>query len=162
MAERTNLATYRRAQEPGERSVDEIRRSIAAERETITDTVDKLGGRLQQAFDWREYVAEYPALALGVAAGTGILLSAVFKREPTPRERIMNAVADLTDDLTDRLADVAGDVFKRAITPQRTVKAVATGLVARAAIEFAKRTVTETVVRRPVEGRNIPRREEGL
>jgi len=45
MAERTKLATYRRAQEPGERSADEIRRSIAAERETITDTVDKLGGR---------------------------------------------------------------------------------------------------------------------
>lgn len=162
MAERTNLATYRRAQDSGERSADEIRRSIAAERETITDTVDKLGGRLQRAFDWREYVAEYPALALSVAAGTGILLSAIFKREPTPRERIMNAVADLTDDLTERIGDVAGDVFKRAITPQRTVKAVATGLIARAAIDFAKRKVSETVIRPSVQRRNTPGREEGL
>jgi ElaB/YqjD/DUF883 family membrane-anchored ribosome-binding protein len=162
MAEGTNLAIQRSTQDSGERSADEIRRHIAAERETISDTVDKLGGRLQQAFDWREYVAEYPAVALSLAAGTGILLSAVFKREPTPQERIMQAVADLTDDLTERIGDVAGDVIKRSITPQRTVKAVATGLVARAAIEFAKRKVSEAVVSRPVERRNIPRREEGL
>lgn len=159
MAERTNLATQRRADDSGERSADEIRRNIAAERETISDTVDKLGGRLQQAFDWREYVAEYPAVALGLAAGTGILLSAVFKREPTPQERIMEAVAELTEDLTDRISGVAGDVIKRGLIPQRTVKAAATALVARAAIDFAKRKLVDAVAGRRGVTPNISGRE---
>lgn len=158
MAEGTNLAIQRSTQDSGERSADEIRRHIAAERETISDTVDKLGGRLQQAFDWREYVAEYPAVALGLAAGTGILLSAVFKREPTPQERIMQAVADLTDDLTDRISGVAGDVIQRTLIPKRTVKAAAIAMVGRAAFEFAKRKVSEAVANQGTDGRNIPGR----
>jgi ElaB/YqjD/DUF883 family membrane-anchored ribosome-binding protein len=159
MAEGTNLAIQRSTQDSDERSVDEIRRHIAEERENISDTVDKLGGRLQQAFDWREYVAQYPAVALGLAAGTGILLSAVFKHEPTPRERIMDAVADLTDDLTDRLSDVAGDVITRRLIPKRTVKAAATAMVARAAFDLARREVTEAVANPRLERRQIYGRE---
>ena len=160
MVEGTNLAIQRITEDSGERSADEIRRHIAAERENISDTVDKLGGRLQQAFDWREYVAQYPAVALGLAAGTGILLSAVFKREPTPQQRIMTAVADLTDDLTDRISDVAGDVITRRLIPKRTVKAAATAMVARAAFDFARRKVGEAVANsQRVERRIIPGRE---
>lgn len=160
MAERTNLATQRSPDESGERSAYEIRRNIAAERETISDTVDKLGDRLQQTFDWREYVAEYPAVALGLAAGTGILLSAVFRREPSPQERIMDAIAELTEDLTDRISDAAGDVITRKIIPGRTVKAAATAMIAKVAIDFAKRRIGEAIAGQRVEVRDIPTREQ--
>ena len=143
MAEGTNLATQLRPDESGERSAEEIRQSIAAQRDTISETVDKLGDRIQQTMDWREYVAEYPAVALGLAAGTGFLLSAIFTREPTPQERIVDALADLTEDLTDRISGVAGEVITRKIIPSRTVKAAVTALVARAAIDFAKRKIGE-------------------
>ncbi len=143
MAEGTNLATQLRSDESGERSAEEIRQSIAAQRETISETVDKLGDRIQQTIDWREYVAEYPAVALGLAAGTGFLLSAVFTREPTPQERIVDALADLTEDLTDRISGVAGDVMKRKLIPGRTVKAAVTALVVRAAVDFAKLKIGE-------------------
>ena len=145
MAERTNLATQLGIDESGDRSAKEIRQDIAAERETISETVDKLGDRIQQTFDWREYVAEYPAVALGLAAGTGLLLSAVFTREPTPQERIVDAIADLTEDLTDRISSVAGGVIARKMIPGRTVRAAVTALVARAAIDFAKRKIGEAV-----------------
>ena len=160
MAERTNVATQRSPDESGERSANEIRRNIAAERETISDTVDKLGDRLQQTFDWREYVVEYPAVALGLAAGTGILLSAVFRREPSPQERIMDAIAELTEDLTDRISDAAGNVITRKIIPVRTVKAAATAMIAKAAIDFAKRKIGEAIASQHVEGRDIPTREQ--
>ncbi|HSO73686.1 MAG TPA: hypothetical protein VLU47_02520 [Blastocatellia bacterium] len=145
MAERTNLATRLGIDESGERSAEEIREDIAAERETISETVDKLGDRIQQTFDWREYVAEYPAVALGLAAGTGLLLSGVFTREPTPQERIVDALADLTEDLTERISGIAGDVITRKIIPGRTVKAAVTAIVAKAAIDFAKRKIGEAV-----------------
>ena len=145
MAERTNLATRLRIDESGERSAEEIRDDIAAERETISETVDKLGDRIQQTFDWREYVAEYPAVALGLAAGAGFVVSAVFTREPTPQERIVDALADLTEDLTERISGIAGDVITRKIIPGRTVKAAVTAIVAKAAIDFAKRKFGEAV-----------------
>jgi len=56
MAERTNLATQRRADEAEERSAHENRQDIAAKRETISETVDKLGERIHQTLDWREYI----------------------------------------------------------------------------------------------------------
>lgn len=160
MAERTNLATQRSTDESGERSAYEIRRHIAAERETITDTVDKLGDRLQQTFDWREYVAAYPAVALGLAAGTGILLSAVFAHKPTPQERIMDAVAEMTEDVTDRVAGLAGDMISRKLIPGKTVKAAVTAVVAKAALDFAKRKIGESVAAQRFDPRDVPTREE--
>jgi len=148
MAERTSLATQRRTDESIERSADEIRQDIIADRETIADTVDRLGDRLHQTLDWREYIAEYPAVALGLAAGSGILLSALFRREPTPQERIMDAVAELTEDLTDRISGVAGAVITRKILPGRTVKAAATAMIAKAAIDLAKRKFGDAVAGR--------------
>jgi ElaB/YqjD/DUF883 family membrane-anchored ribosome-binding protein len=138
MAERTNLATRRRAEEGPERSAREIRQDIAATRENISETVDKLGERIHQTLDWREYVAEYPAVALGVAAGIGFLFSGIFKRRETPQERIMDAIAELTEDFTGRISDVAGDVIKRKVISSKTVKAAITATVAKAAIDFAK------------------------
>lgn len=138
MAERTNLATQRRADDMDDRSASEIREDIAAKRETISETVDKLGERIHQTLDWREYVAEYPAVALGLAAGVGFLVSGIFKREPSPQERIMDAVADIADDLTDRISDVAGDVIKRKMVSGKTVKAAIFAMVTKAAVDFAK------------------------
>lgn len=138
MAERTNLATRRRADEGEERSAHEIRQDIAATRETISETVDKLGERINQTLDWREYVAEYPAIALGLAAGLGFLISGIFKRDPTPQERILDAVADITEDITDRVASVAGNVIKRKMISGKTVTAAITAAAAKAAIDFAK------------------------
>jgi ElaB/YqjD/DUF883 family membrane-anchored ribosome-binding protein len=166
MAERTNLATQVRIDDSGERSAEEIRHDIAAERETISETVDKLGDRIQRTFDWREYVAEYPAAALGVAAGTGLLLSAIFKREPTPQERIVDALADLTEDLTERMSDIAQGVITRNIIPGRTVKAAVTAIVTKAAIDFAKRKIGEAMASNAtadaVRMRELTREREAL
>jgi ElaB/YqjD/DUF883 family membrane-anchored ribosome-binding protein len=138
MAERTNLATQRSADDADDRSAREIRKDIAAKRETISETVDKLGERIHQTLDWREYVAEYPGVALGLAAGVGFLVSGIFRREPTPQERIMDAVADIADDLTDRISDVAGDAIKRKMVSGKTVKAAIFAMVTKAAVDFAK------------------------
>lgn len=141
MAERTNLATRRRADESDDRSAHEIRQNIAATRETISETVDKLGERINQTLDWREYVAEYPAVALGLAAGIGFLISGIFKRNPTPQERMLDAVADMTEDITDRVMGIAGNVIKRKMISGRTVKAAVTAAATKAALDFAKQKV---------------------
>jgi hypothetical protein len=120
------------------RSAESIRQDIAAKRETISETVDKLGERIQETLDWREYIAEYPVVAVGVAAGIGFLVSGIFKHRPTPQERIMDAFAELTEDLTDRVSSVAGDVIKKKMFSGKTVKAAATAMVTKAAIDFAK------------------------
>jgi len=113
---------------------------------------------MHRSVDWREYVADYPVVALGLAAGTGILLSAVFTREPSPQERIMDAFADLAEDLTERISGVAGDVITRKIGPRETMKAAATALIFKSMVAFAKRRIDETNAIESVERPDISRR----
>lgn len=165
MAERTNLATQRGADDTDDRSAREIRQDIAAKRETISETVDKLGERIHQTLDWREYVAEYPGVALGLAAGVGFLVSGIFKREPTPQERIMDAVADIADDLTDRISDVAGDVIKRKLVSGKTVKAALFAMVTKAAVDFAKQKALTAIAgnnRQSGNSQTFAREREGF
>lgn len=139
MAERTNLATQPGFQDTTlDRSAFAIRQDIAAKRESISETVDKLGDRLQETFDWHEYVAAYPVVALGLAAGAGFLIAGVFKRKPTPQQRIHEAVAELTEDLTDRVGGVMAGVIQKKMFSGGAVKAAATTMLAKVAVDFLK------------------------
>lgn len=139
MAERTNLATQPAVQDPTlDRSAFAIRQDIAAKRESISETVDKLGDRLQETLDWHEYVAAYPVVALGLAAGAGLLIAGFFKRKPTPQQRIHEAVAELTEDLTDRVGGVMAGVIQKKMFSSGAVKAAATTMLAKVAVDFLK------------------------
>ena len=139
MAERTNLATQPAFQDTTpDRSAFAIRQDIAAKRESISETVDKLGDRLQETFDWHEYVAAYPVASLGLAAGAGFLIAGMFKRKPTPQERIHEAVAELTEDLADRVGGVMAGVIQKKMFSGGAVKAAATTLLARVAVDLLK------------------------
>lgn len=140
MAENTNVAIQQRAhEETPDRNSDAIRQDIAAKRESISETVDKLGDRIQETLDWREYIAQYPAVALGLAAGAGFLVAGIFKRQPTPQERIMDAVAELTEEMTDRVGGVMAGVIQKKIISGRTVKAALAAMAAQAAVDFMKK-----------------------
>jgi len=149
MAERNNLTAA--WQEPSsspssssrsatERSADEIRQDIAARRESITETVDRLSDRFQRKLDWRAYVSDYPLAALGVAAGLGLLAARVFKPRRTPGERIKDALAYGVEDLTDRFRHQIEDMSPRhsGLGLGRTVKAAATGLITKAVTDYLR------------------------
>ena len=115
-----------------------IRQDIAAKRESISETVDKLGKRLHRTIDWREYVVEYPAIALGLAAAAGLLISGIFRRKPAPGERIFDAVAELTEDVADDLrAAVGGQVRRRFVLPPGAT-AVLAGAAAKTALTLIR------------------------
>ena len=138
MAERNNLTAASQGQESAERTADEIRHDIAARRESITDTVDRLSDRFQRTFDWRTYVSEYPLAALGVAAGVGFLTYRMFKRRSSPGDRIRDAIAYGFEDLSDRFRHQL-DFWvphKSSFSLGRTVKAAATGLVTKAVTDY--------------------------
>src|SRR6266446_4847783 len=146
MAERTNVATLQRVQdETSDRSAVAIRQDIAAKRESISETVDKLGERIHETFDWHEYVAEYPAVALGLAAGAGFVVAGMFKRNPTPQQRILDAVADLTEDMTDRIGDVMSGVIQKKLVSGRTLRAAATAMIAKAAVDLLKKQISGAI-----------------
>ena len=127
-----------------ERSADEIRQDIAAKRESITETVDRLSDRFQQTFDWRTYVSNYPVVALGVAAGLGFLASGILKPRATPTERMKDALADCFEDFTDRFRSQIDDVTTRRPGLNQTVKAAATGLLVKAAAEFVRNRISDS------------------
>jgi hypothetical protein len=89
----------------GNRSAEEIRQDIAAKRESIADTVDRLGEKIQGTLDWKGYVMRHPYASLGVAAGAGLLVGGLIWRKQRPLERILDAFSDAAD-------DVAGDIRK--------------------------------------------------
>lgn len=67
-----------------DRTTEDIRRVIAEEIESIAQTIEQIGGRINQKLDWREYVHDYPYWALGVAAGLGYLTSGMFPIRSAP------------------------------------------------------------------------------
>jgi ElaB/YqjD/DUF883 family membrane-anchored ribosome-binding protein len=123
-----------------DRSAEEIRQDIAARRESITETVDRLSDRFQETFDWRTYVTRHPLAAIGVAAGLGVLVSGIFKPRPTPMERIQEALADGFEDFSgqvrSQLSGLSGIVPRPGVS--QTVKAAATGYLVKAASEYLR------------------------
>lgn len=138
MAQGTHLTTYEEAGRASDaRSAEDLRHDIAARREVIADTVDKLSERVHQTLDWRAYVAERPLVSVGIVAGVGFLLARkVFKPHPTPRERMMDAFAETIEDLGDRLRGQFAHLPLKRSGPGRTVKAAATGVLTKAITDY--------------------------
>lgn len=145
MAERTDLIPQKRETDQSlPRSASEIRHDIAAKRESISETVDRLGERIHESLDWHSYVAEHPYIALGVAAGAGFLLSGLFKRRPSPRDRIIDAVAETIEDVTDRVRGNLDDVIRSKNGGfGHTIRAAVTTMASAYAVEFLKRKASE-------------------
>jgi ElaB/YqjD/DUF883 family membrane-anchored ribosome-binding protein len=122
-----------------ERSAEEIRQDIAARRESITDTVDRLSDRFHQTLDWRAYVSDYPLAALGVAAGLGFLAANIIRKpRPSAGKRIKNALAYGIEDLAGRFHQQLENVapHRSGSGLGRTVKAALAGLVTKAATDY--------------------------
>lgn len=143
MVERDNVSVipHTNASED-ERSAEEIRQDIAAKRESITETVDRLNDKFQSTMDWRTYAADYPLVAISAAVGLGYLVSKIFARKPSPRDRIMDAVAESVEDFKDQFKDQFSGyldvVPKKKAGVGTSVKAAATALLTKAATDYAK------------------------
>jgi ElaB/YqjD/DUF883 family membrane-anchored ribosome-binding protein len=150
MAERTDLNSafsrqgsrqgwQEQEEMPGaERSAEEIRQDIAARRESITDTVDRLSDRFQQTLDWKAYVSDHPMAALGIAAGLGFLAAGIFKPRPSASNRIKDALADGIEDLASRFHHQLKNVapYRSGSGLGGTVKAAVAGLITKAATDY--------------------------
>lgn len=141
MAERNNVAA--RAEElVTERSAEEIRNDIAERRGQITEAVDKLNDRVQETLDWRSYVADHPLAALGLAAGAGFIASRIFKPRPSPRDRILDAVAESVEDITGQLRTGLSMLPLKVLRPKSSIKAAITALATKAVADYAKRELS--------------------
>jgi len=100
MAKMTDL---RSGGKPLERSSEEIRQDIFANMESLSETIDQLGDRMEETFDWRAHMARHPYIVLGAAAGLGFLLSGIFKPSPTPGERIKDAISEAVENMRDEI-----------------------------------------------------------
>jgi len=131
-----------------DRTSADIREDLAAHRESISDTVDKINQRLHDSLDWRRYVTDHPLAAVGVASGAAFLVAMlVTRRRRSPGERIADAVAgsfeDLTDGVREFLVRWPASAAERKRSGTAAVTAALTGMASRAAIEFVKRKATE-------------------
>jgi ElaB/YqjD/DUF883 family membrane-anchored ribosome-binding protein len=146
MAERNHLTTGQLSSaspQAPERSAEEISRDIASRRESISETVDHLSNRFEQTFDWRTYVADHPLAALGVAAGIGFLASRLLRQRSSSGQRISDALADAVEDLTDRFRYQLDGMGLKRPGLKMTIKAAATGAVARAAAGYLRNRVAD-------------------
>lgn len=100
-----------------ERSADEIRTDIAARRESISRTVDRIGEKFHETLDWRGYVTRNPYASIGIAVGAGIIVGSLLRRRTTPSERIVDAIADKVGELGEDLRESARKVFLRTAAP---------------------------------------------
>lgn len=159
MVERTDLNAQMSVEDATpERSAKEIRHDIADKRESLSKTVDRLGERIHQTLDWREYISDHPYAALGIAAGLGFLMWGIFRPQPTSRERIMDALAESAEGLADRFRENVSNVSNLPLEKEkesglgRAVKATVATAVTRAAIDSLTRGVRSSSPQRAPHG----------
>lgn len=97
--------TVNTSPEPAERRAEDLRQQIKDKKEVIAETLNRLDQRVHRAADWRAHVGDHPYLALGLAVSVGCLFSGIFKSKPSPRERMMEALADGVEDIADQVRD---------------------------------------------------------
>lgn len=115
-----------------ERSTEDIREDIAKEKESISQTVDKIGERITAKLDWRVYVKDAPYWTLGAAAGLGYVASRLFLTRTTPLERIMGSIAE-------QVRDSRGGLLAGATGPS-LIKTTLLGIAVKAAADWIKNT----------------------
>jgi len=130
-----------------ERTAEAIRQDIAARRDSISETVDRLGERIQGSLDWRQQVGNHPFAAIGIAAAAGVLLSSLFRHRPGPKERIMDAIAEVVEDVTGqartKIAGVVGSGLARGVV-RTSIGALAAKTVANLVRENSRTSTRHT------------------
>ncbi len=161
MVERHNLATRDAVDETSsERDTDQIRQDIAARRESITETVDKISERVQRTLDWREYIGEYPLASLGIAAGVGFLVAGIFKPRPSPGDRILEALSETVEDITGRVRAQLDSSPLQSAGSTQSVKAVAAALATKAVVSYLSNQWTASTNRNSTRFSTHSPREE--
>ena len=118
-----------------DRNAAELRDDIKASKEAITDTMKRLDQHVNRAVDWRVQVGDHPYIAIGAAAVAGTLLAGLFKPKPSPRDRIVDAVAESVEDITDRVRNRIGTQLTRTVAGSM-LKTAATALVMKKVTEY--------------------------
>jgi ElaB/YqjD/DUF883 family membrane-anchored ribosome-binding protein len=121
--------------ESADRNPAQLRNEIEASKEAITDTIKRLDDRMHRAVDWRAQVRDHPLFAISVAAAGGMLLAGMLKRKPSPRERIIDAIAESVEDVTNKIRNRVGTEITRTVTGS-LVKTAITTLLAKKATEY--------------------------
>ena len=105
-----------------ERDPEEIRQDISLHKAAISSTISRLDDRLHEAVDWRTHAAAHPFVAIGLAAGAGVLLSNIFKRQASPQDRIMEALADGAETIFDQAQSRFGTLLDSAAPKKNVVQ----------------------------------------
>jgi hypothetical protein len=126
-----------------ERSSEQIRQDIVAKRETISSTVDRLGARIHEKFDWRGYITRYPYAALGAAAGAGFLASSLlFRRRRGPVEKVADSMVAAIEDLRDQVGSALGGLLVRSKGGLSLIRGAIGSAVSKAAVDIVKKMAT--------------------
>ncbi len=145
MVERHELVTRGEYDDgASERTSDEIRQDIAARRESITETVDKLSERVHRTLDWRVYVTEHPLVATGLAAGIGVLAAGIFRPRATPGERILAALSETVEDVTGRFREQLEQLPSQQVSSRQSMQAVAAALITKAVASYVSNKIAGT------------------
>jgi ElaB/YqjD/DUF883 family membrane-anchored ribosome-binding protein len=153
MAERDDLKSE------AERSAERIRQDIAAKRETISETVDRLGERIQEKLDWRGYVAEYPYAAIGAAAGLGLIAGVMLRRRSSPLDRVTEAITDMVDEVGDHVRGALQGAISGAVTRvggRSLLKGTLYGMATKMAVDWLKGAASNALSGQDYETQTAP------
>ncbi|MEO6726230.1 MAG: hypothetical protein ABIU20_08915 [Blastocatellia bacterium] len=138
------------SEETIERSSEDLRQEIKDKKEAIAETLNRLDQRVHRAIDWRAQVGDHPYLALGLAVSVGCLFSGIFNSTSSPRERIMDALAEGVEDITDQVRNSVNSQFSRP-SKGNALKAAALALATKAATTYLSNKLSSTPKARNTE-----------
>lgn len=120
-------------------SAAELRYEISTHRAALVETINDLDERFQQVVDWRTHVGAHPYVAVGIAASIGLWATTLFKRKLTPKERMLEAMAESVEHICGESSRQFGSLLSR-VTPQRSsgLRGLLLGLATQAVTTYLK------------------------
>jgi ElaB/YqjD/DUF883 family membrane-anchored ribosome-binding protein len=123
-----------------ERCTEELRDRIESQEEKIVGQVEEVSEKIKETLDWRRYVHQYPYLALGAAAGLGLLAGTMIVPEPPTT---MDKVADFVQET----AGIRVGNFLRS-GRQRTILSSLGGLALTMGMGLARNAIKQALIGR--------------
>ena len=131
--------TLERAETDDERSTDEIRRDIEMRRQSIAQTVEQAGQKIEESLDWHTQVREHPFAALALAAGAGYLAAAIFRRRKAPE--LSKALTDGVVALSGSMSDSIRSSGRARTGLAQAIGAAATAVAGRVLVQMLRDVV---------------------
>lgn len=127
------------------RSLGPVQHEMTSQYGVITEKTKLSEFKAAPSFDWQACVKDHPYLALGFAAGAGMLLSVLVKPRPAEKKRLVKTLGNHLAGASRRIGREVEGLAEKPARVGNSVRAAAATMATKALKTYLKRRLTNTL-----------------